>query len=122
MFPEDFVKEEYYIYPWLTNVDTKAAAGSTDCDDENAKYIPEGAHDSSAQPLLPAGGGPGGNPALYDVLYEVSATVKNTGSVYGEEVAQMVCYISLPYIRSICYTCACAHIIYSMLALGGAAI
>jgi beta-glucosidase len=49
--------------------------------------------DSSPQPLLPAGGAPGGNPGLYDVLYEVSATITNTGGVSGDEVAQL--YVSL---------------------------
>ena len=89
-FPEGFTREEFYIYPWLTTSDPKAAAGSTDYDAGNVDYILNHAHDVSPQPLLPAGGGPGGNPGLYDVLYEVSAVVKNTGSTYGEEVVQMV--------------------------------
>ncbi|GKZ31011.1 hypothetical protein AbraIFM66950_010931 [Aspergillus brasiliensis] len=37
---------------------------------------------------------PGGNPHLWDVLYQVSATVKNTGSVAGAAVPQL--YLSLP--------------------------
>ncbi|KAJ5926537.1 Glycoside hydrolase superfamily [Penicillium verrucosum] len=37
---------------------------------------------------------PGGNPRLFDTLAKVSATVKNTGSVDGKEVAQL--YIGIP--------------------------
>jgi len=32
------------------------------------------------KPLAPAGGGQGGNPALWDVMFRVSVTVKNTGT------------------------------------------
>ncbi|KXT05832.1 hypothetical protein AC578_1018 [Pseudocercospora eumusae] len=37
---------------------------------------------------------PGGNPELWKVVYEVKATVKNTGSVLGDAVAQL--YLGLP--------------------------
>jgi beta-glucosidase len=37
---------------------------------------------------------PGGNPRLFDPLVKVSATVKNTGSVDGQEVAQL--YVGIP--------------------------
>lgn len=37
---------------------------------------------------------PGGNPRLFDTLVTVSATVKNTGSVDGQEVAQL--YVGIP--------------------------
>ncbi|EFX04586.1 beta-glucosidase 2 [Grosmannia clavigera kw1407] len=37
---------------------------------------------------------PGGNPALWDTLYEVTATVSNTGSVAGEAVPQL--YLTFP--------------------------
>ena len=53
-------------------------------------FVPAGSQDGSPQPLLPAGGAPGGNPQLYDVLYEVTATITNTGKVPGEEVPQLV--------------------------------
>jgi hypothetical protein len=32
-----------------------------------------------------------GKATLYDVAYTVTASIKNTGSVYGCEVAQLVC-------------------------------
>lgn len=56
-------------------------------------YIPAGAQDGSPQPIPPAGGGLGGNPELYDVLFSVSATITNTGKVNGEEVPQL--YLNL---------------------------
>ncbi|SMR54656.1 unnamed protein product [Zymoseptoria tritici ST99CH_1E4] len=37
---------------------------------------------------------PGGNPALWEVLYEVNVTVSNTGDVHGAAVPQL--YVSLP--------------------------
>jgi beta-glucosidase len=37
---------------------------------------------------------PGGNPRLFDTLVKISATVKNTGSVDGKEVAQL--YVGIP--------------------------
>jgi len=89
-FPEGFVQEEAYIYPWLDNASPNVAAKSTDYGDGNVDFIPRGSHDAQQQPLLPAGGGPGGNPALYDVLYTVSASIKNTGDLAGDEVVQIV--------------------------------
>jgi beta-glucosidase len=55
--------------------------------------VPDGAQDGSPQPVNPAGGAPGGNPALYDPVAEVTVTVKNTGKVAGVEVPQL--YVSL---------------------------
>ncbi|KAL7270703.1 hypothetical protein RUND412_006580 [Rhizina undulata] len=69
-----------YIYPYIESA-SSVSTGS-------AYPVPEGAYDTSAQPIPPAGGAPGGNPSLYQVVYEVSAKIKNTGSVFGEEVAQ----------------------------------
>jgi beta-glucosidase len=81
-FPPGFVKIERYIYPWINLTNVHGNQGSSN--------VPDGALDGSPQPLLPAGGSPGGNPQLYDVLYEISAVVTNNGSVAGEEVAQVV--------------------------------
>lgn len=36
-----------------------------------------------------AGGGQGGNPALWDVMYTVTVTVRNSGTKTGKEVAQL---------------------------------
>jgi beta-glucosidase len=37
---------------------------------------------------------PGGNPTLYDILYEITVKVKNTGSIAGDAVPQL--YLSQP--------------------------
>ncbi|KAI9785182.1 MAG: hypothetical protein M1839_000820 [Geoglossum umbratile] len=84
-FPPGFNQIERYIYPWINLTNSPGNQGPSD--------VPDGARDRSPQRLPPAGGSPGGNAQLYDVLYEVTATVTNTGSVAGEEVAQV--YISL---------------------------
>lgn len=80
-----------FIYPCLNSTDFAAA-------DHDPGYgtnssLPSGAHDSSAQSNLPAGGAPGGNPDLYKTLFTVTATITNTGDVTSDEVPQL--YVSL---------------------------
>jgi hypothetical protein len=82
-----------YIYPYLNTTDAKAASGDPSYGQTPTQFLPPGATDGSPQPLLAAGGAPGGNPALWDVLYTVTATITNTGTLNGEEVPQL--YISL---------------------------
>lgn len=89
LFPEGIAdnKITFYLYPWLNSTDLAAAA-----DDGHyglPGFIPAGALNASAQPIPKAGGAPGGNPRLYDVLYRVTASVTNTGAVAGDEVAQL---------------------------------
>ncbi|CAL8576254.1 hypothetical protein XPA_002144 [Xanthoria parietina] len=96
--PSNFSAIPYYIYPYLNGTDDLAeAANASDYGLPGSSYIPAGSQDDSPQPRLAASGAPGGNPELYDVLYQVEATVTNTGPVAGDEVAQL--YISLggPY-------------------------
>lgn len=97
LFPDAIAdsKIEYYIYPWLNSTDLSAAA-----DDGNyglPGFIPANSQNGSAQPIPKAGGAPGGNPRLYDVLYRVTASVTNTGSVAGDEVAQLYVSRGGPY-------------------------
>ena len=93
-FPHNFSRVPVYIYPYLDDTTLEAATShATDYSKRSTSFIPPGALDSSPQPILAAGGGAGGNPSLYDVLYGVSATITNTGSVAGDEVVQL--YISL---------------------------
>ena len=91
LFPSDINRIPFYIYPYLNSTSLRASSG----DPQYAiNYtFPADAYDSSAQPRLPAGGAPGGNPALYDILFTVTATVTNTGKVAGDEVPQL--YLSL---------------------------
>lgn len=90
-FPAGFHQVPFYIYPYL-NASTLSGASQDPQYGINYTF-PSGAYDSSPQPILPAGGASGGNPRLYDILFTVTATIKNTGSVAGEEVAQL--YVSL---------------------------
>ncbi|KAK5125392.1 hypothetical protein LTR85_000501 [Meristemomyces frigidus] len=93
LFPADIERIPAYIYPYLNSTSLSASSG-------DPLYainytFPAGAYDSSPQPLLAAGSkvAPGGNAALYDVLFTVSATVTNTGGVEGDEVPQL--YLNL---------------------------
>lgn len=96
LFPSNITQIPFYIYPYLNSTDLKTAANATDYG-STPDFVPPNSQNGAAQPLLPAGGAPGGNPQLYDVLYEVTASITNTGSIPGEEVPQL--YISLggPY-------------------------
>lgn len=91
LFPANFTTTPAFIYPWLNSTNLTEASG--DPEYGSFDFIPEGALDSSPQKIHPAGGAPGGNPELYDVLYQVTATITNTGKVAGEEVPQL--YVSL---------------------------
>jgi beta-glucosidase len=93
LFDPGFVQLTAFIYPFLNSTDLKASANDPHYDMPAESYIPAGAQDGSAQPITPAGGGLGGNPQLYDVLFSVSATISNTGKLNAEEVPQL--YISL---------------------------
>lgn len=82
--PEGFEKVWPYVYPWLSgrNVSVGPAPGAT----------VTAMTDGSAQGVLPAGGAPGGNARLYEVLYRVEADVRNEGEVAGTEVPQLVSF------------------------------
>jgi beta-glucosidase len=94
LFPANFTRVPLYIYPYLNTTNPNAISNTTSRPSPNSDpSIPPNALSSSPQPIHPAGGAPGGNPQLYDVLYQVEATIRNTGSIGGEEVPQL--YISL---------------------------
>ncbi|PTU20491.1 hypothetical protein P175DRAFT_0501106 [Aspergillus ochraceoroseus IBT 24754] len=93
LFPQGLTKIKEFIYPYISSTDLKSAAGDANYGMKESQYIPLGSQDGSPQELLSASGGPGGNPGLYDDLFRVTATIKNTGSVVGGEVPQL--YVSL---------------------------
>lgn len=91
LLPANFSAVPLYIYPYLNFTDLERSANDSNYGVPG--YIPAGSQDGFSQPLLPAGGAPGGNPELYDVLYQVTATITNTGKIGGAEVPQL--YLSL---------------------------
>lgn len=95
LFPANFTRSPQYLYPWLNSTNLSSSSGDTQYG-SNA-FIPAGSHDSSAQKIVPAGGAPGGNPLLWDVVYTINVTIKNVGKVAGEEVPQLYVSLGGPY-------------------------
>ncbi|KAL6409181.1 beta-glucosidase [Ilyonectria robusta] len=94
LFPEDqFSFSRTFIYPYLNSTDPREASDDRDYGQTAAEFLPPNALSSSAQAAHPAGGAPGGNPQLWDVLYTVTCTVTNTGDMLGAEVVEL--YVSL---------------------------
>lgn len=93
LFPDSIRRIPGYIYPYLNF--TSLARSSGDPGYGKPYSFPAHSSDGTSQPYLAAGSkvAPGGNEALYDVLFTVTATVTNTGTVAGDEVPQL--YISL---------------------------
>ncbi|KAI0438663.1 glycosyl hydrolase family 3 N terminal domain-containing protein [Xylaria telfairii] len=85
LLPEGFQKVPGMIYPWINDTDIPDDTGSPD--------FPYAAHNRSSQPILPAGGAPGGNPQLYKVVYIITVDVTNVGEVAGTDIPQL--YLSL---------------------------
>ncbi|KAG0137433.1 glycoside hydrolase family 3 protein [Tuber indicum] len=76
-FPPGFTKINRMIYPYLTN--TNVTVGPYPYPDGYTTP----AHKSEA------GGAEGGNPALWEIVYTITHTLKNTGKVAGAEVSQL---------------------------------
>ncbi|KAH8807695.1 beta-glucosidase [Xylogone sp. PMI_703] len=93
-FPAAFRYIYSFIYPYF-NTTTSLKAASMDPEYGRTDFIPEHALDSTPQPLIGASDktASGGNRQLYDVVYEVTATVTNTGKIVGDEVPQL--YVDL---------------------------
>jgi hypothetical protein len=66
LYPSEIERIPLYIYPYINSTDLKASADDPDYGEPASEYIPAGGTDGSPQPLLPAGGAPGGNPGLYE--------------------------------------------------------
>jgi len=80
-----------YLYSFLDKNDADNAVA----DYKAGKKYPYPAGYSNVQTAgVASGGAQGGNPALFDVAYEVSVKVTNTGSRPGKAVAQL--YVQYP--------------------------
>ena len=90
--PEGFHRIGRYIYSWLTEKEAKAAAA--DSDNEYDAY-PDG-YNTDQKPGPRAGGGQGGNPALWDVAYKLSVTVTNEGPRDFSGKASVQTYLQFP--------------------------
>lgn len=78
--PTTFEKIWRYLYPYLDDPDSIMPGDSFD--------YPAG-YTTTPHALPPAGGGEGGNPALWDVVYTISITVQNTGNFTAKAVAML---------------------------------
>lgn len=84
-WPTDFHRIQRYLYPYLDNPKAATTTGS---------YPYPTGYSTDPKPGPRAGGGQGGNPALWDVAFSVKAKVTNTGKRPGRAVAQL--YVELP--------------------------
>lgn len=89
--PDGFSTVWRYIYSWLSESDAKKAAAAAA--DKGYAY-PEG-YNEDQKPGPRAGGGQGGNPALWDVAYTLSVTVTNTGKTHSGK-ASVQAYLQFP--------------------------
>ncbi|SPN99266.1 probable beta-glucosidase 1 precursor [Cephalotrichum gorgonifer] len=89
--PKGFNKIFRYIYSWLQPNEAEEAVKRA----KGHTYpYPEG-YSTVQKPGPRSGGGEGGNPALWDVAYTLSVTVRNSGSTYpGKAVVQA--YVQFP--------------------------
>jgi beta-glucosidase len=91
VWPENFNRLLRYIYSYLDKNDADKAAAVAQ---SGAKYNYPVGYSNVQKPGPKAGGAQGGNPALFDVAYDISVTVTNTGSRPGKAVAQL--YVQFP--------------------------
>ncbi|KAL8307377.1 hypothetical protein RB593_005993 [Gaeumannomyces tritici] len=85
-----------FVYPYLNTSESGEKASADPRYGQAAdKFMPPGVLDGSPQPRLRSADRtkPGGNRQLYDTVYTVTATIRNTGSLAGDEVPQL--YVSL---------------------------
>ncbi|XWX00333.1 hypothetical protein V2A60_008353 [Cordyceps javanica] len=92
VMPDGFRKIFRYIYSWVQESEAEAAVK----DASTKKYpYPDGYSTEQKTPGPRAGGGEGGNPALWDTAYTIAVTVTNVGPTYGgKAVAQA--YLQFP--------------------------
>ena len=75
LFPANFTRISWCFYPWLNTTTMDGLPRNI----TNLSFLPTGTSNSSSQPLVPAGGAPGGNHSLYDIMYHVTADITKPG-------------------------------------------
>ncbi|KAG5983250.1 hypothetical protein E4U55_000474 [Claviceps digitariae] len=91
--PAGFRKRWRYIYSWLSASDADAAA--SDAGNPQKKYPYPDGYSTEQKPGPRAGGGEGGNPALWDIAYKLSVTVTNSGTQHSGK-ASVQAYLQFP--------------------------
>lgn len=89
-YPDNFNAIWRYLYSWLSKSEADAAAAGA----STSTYPYPTGYSTTQKAPAPASGGPGGNPALWDIAYNISITVTNSGSRPGKAVVQL--YLSYP--------------------------
>ncbi|RFU77167.1 glycoside hydrolase, family 3 [Trichoderma arundinaceum] len=89
--PSGFNSIPRYIYSWLSQGDANGAVS----DGKSNKYPYPSGYSTVQKPGPRAGGGEGGNPALWDVAYNLTVTVQNTGDVFAGK-ASVQAYLEFP--------------------------
>ncbi|KAF3941656.1 Beta-glucosidase [Dactylella cylindrospora] len=84
LLPKGFRKITKYVYPYINSA-SEIVTGTP-------FPYPEGY--DIVRPKSAAGGGEGGNPALWEPVGEINVTIENTGEVTGKEVVQL--YVGFP--------------------------
>ncbi|KAH8663495.1 glycoside hydrolase superfamily [Tricladium varicosporioides] len=80
-WPSGLTRIWRYLYPYLDNPSSITASSS---------FVYPTGYSTTLQPDPPAGGGEGGNPALWDVMFTLSLTVTNTGAKYAGKETVMI--------------------------------
>ncbi|KKF96180.1 putative beta-glucosidase F [Ceratocystis platani] len=89
--PEGFKKIFRYLYSWLQPNEANDAVA----DRASKTYDYPPGYSTQQKPGVRAGGGQGGNPALWDVAYTIDVVVTNTGTQHsGKAVVQA--YLQFP--------------------------
>ncbi|PKK55100.1 hypothetical protein CI102_135 [Trichoderma harzianum] len=89
--PSGFNSIPRYIYSWLSQGDANGAVS----DGKSGKYAYPDGYSTTQKPGPRSGGGEGGNPALWDIAYNLTVTVRNTGDEFAGK-ASVQAYLQFP--------------------------
>ncbi|KAK4109491.1 glycoside hydrolase family 3 protein [Canariomyces notabilis] len=92
-WPANFDRIWRYLYSWLDRPDADAAY-QIGVSGERLYDYPDG-YSTTQRPGPAAGGAEGGNPALWDVAWEITLTVRNSGDAFPGR-ASVQAYVQFP--------------------------